>query len=200
MAERVMRANGEASRLRILDAALEIAGERGYSGTSISEVSKRSGLPNSSIYWYFKDKDALLAAVIEHSYEQWRSDFDKHASMTPTSPGDALNRLFESLSHFPAFLRFGLLVTLEQGTSDTSAREAFLRIRELSLRDLATIFERRSGCTRAVAKDLAALALAMMDGAVIANAAGEKGLRPRGVLGRMLDACVSSAMASGSAR
>ena len=34
------RANGEASRERILDAAAEIAGERGYEGTSINLVSQ----------------------------------------------------------------------------------------------------------------------------------------------------------------
>lgn len=195
MAERVMRANGEASRLRILDAALEIAGERGYSGTSISEVSKRSGLPNSSIYWYFKDKDALLAAVIEHSYQQWRAGFDEQANSAPHSPGDALNRLYESLNHFPAFLRFGLLVTLEQGNQDTSAREAFLRIRSESLTDLATVISRLSGCTRTIAKEMAALSLAMMDGAVLAGAAGEKSLMTKGTLGKLLDACVRDAMA-----
>ena len=72
MAEpRKRRANGEASRQRILDAAAEIAGERGYEGTSIDLVSERSGLPASSIYWHFTDKDALIAAVIERSYEEW---------------------------------------------------------------------------------------------------------------------------------
>jgi AcrR family transcriptional regulator len=186
-----MRANGEASRLRILDAALEIAGERGYSGTSISEVSKRSGLPNSSIYWYFADKDALLAAVIDHSYDTWRSDFEAHVQSAPSTPGEALNRLFESLSYFPAFLRFGLLVTLEQTNADSGARDAFLRIREKSLVDLATIIGRLTNCSKSDAKEFASLSLAMMDGAVIAGAAGEKSLAAKGMLGRMLDACVA---------
>ena len=65
------RADGEESRRRILDAAAEIAGERGYEGTSIATVSARSGLPASSIYWHFQDKDALIAAVIERSFERW---------------------------------------------------------------------------------------------------------------------------------
>ena len=64
-------ANGEESRQKILAAATAIAGERGYDGTSIALVSERSGLPASSIYWHFKDKDALLAAVIERSWVQW---------------------------------------------------------------------------------------------------------------------------------
>jgi len=65
------RADGEQSRERILDAANEIASERGYEGTSIGLVSKKCGLPASSIYWHFKDKDDLLAAVIDRSFETW---------------------------------------------------------------------------------------------------------------------------------
>ena len=63
------RANGEQSRQRILDAATEVATERGYEGTTISLVSKKSGLPPTSIYWHFADKDDLIAAVIERSFQ-----------------------------------------------------------------------------------------------------------------------------------
>src|SRR6201993_3598847 len=65
------RADGELSRNRILDAATEIAAERGYEGTSINLVSAKCGLPASSIYWHFKDKDDLIAAVIERSFGTW---------------------------------------------------------------------------------------------------------------------------------
>ncbi len=72
-AQRRKRADGELSRERILDAATEIAAERGYEGTSIGLVSKKCGLPASSIYWHFKDKDDLIAAVIERSFGEWLS-------------------------------------------------------------------------------------------------------------------------------
>ncbi|MGW0653880.1 TetR/AcrR family transcriptional regulator, partial [Streptomyces umbrinus] len=49
---RKKRANGVESRQRILDATVEIAGERGYQGTSIAAVSAKCGLPASSIYWH----------------------------------------------------------------------------------------------------------------------------------------------------
>lgn len=50
---------------------MEIAGEPGYEGTSITAVSAKCGLPASSIQWHFKDKDDLIAAVIERSFENW---------------------------------------------------------------------------------------------------------------------------------
>ena len=188
---RATRANGEASRRRILDAATEIAGRRGYAGTSISEVSKLSGLPNSSIYWHFKDKDALFAAVIQDSYEQWRAEFDGRAAAGGRTPGEVLTSMHESLLRFPAFLRFGLLVILEQRDDELGARAEFLRIRARALRDLARIFERDASCTPAEAKTFAALALAMNDGAFMAQAAGEPTLRDGALLGHALDAFVS---------
>ena len=48
-AQRRTRVNGEQSRQRILDAATEVATERGYDGTTISLVSKKSGLPPGAL-------------------------------------------------------------------------------------------------------------------------------------------------------
>ena len=192
MTTRTTRANGEASRRRILEAASEIAGERGYSGTSISEVSKKSGLPNSSIYWHFKDKDALFAAVIEDSYSRWFDDYRTRSREPLASPGEVLARLHESLLGFPAFLRFGHLVILEQHDEELTARSAFLRIRRRALRDLADVFVADTGCDRAQGKTLAALSLALVDGAFLAGVAGETTLSNNDALGAMFDAYVGS--------
>ena len=86
-AARRKRADGELSRERILDAATEIAAERGYEGTSIALVSKKCGLPASSIYWHFKDKDDLIAAVIERSFAHWL------AAWQVPDEGDAPDRM-----------------------------------------------------------------------------------------------------------
>lgn len=199
MATRTKRANGEASRRRILDAASEIAGERGYSGTSISDVSRLSGLPNSSIYWHFKDKDALFAAVIEDSYSRWFDDYRSRSREPLASPGGALTRLHESLLGFPAFLRFGHLVILEQHDEELSARSAFLRIRKRALKDLCDAFMASTGCDRPQGKTLAALSLALVDGAFLAGAAGETTLSDTDALGAMFDAYVGS-LSSGTRR
>jgi AcrR family transcriptional regulator len=53
---RKQRTNGVESRRRILDTTVEIAGERGYEGTSIAAASAKCGLPASSIYWHFRTR------------------------------------------------------------------------------------------------------------------------------------------------
>lgn len=192
MNDRITRANGEASRRRILDAAAAIAGERGYAGTSISEVSSRSGLPKSSIYWHFADKDALFAAVIEDSYEQWLEEFRIRAEMRTRSPRDLLVHLHDSLASFPAFLRFGQLVILERHEQELSARTKFLEIRRRSLAQFATIFATATGTDEGTAAKLAAVALALVDGAFLARAAGEHTLDDAGIIGDALDGYVAA--------
>ena len=89
------RSHGIAARNKILDAAGEIASERGYEGTSISLVSKRSGFPASSIYWHFKDKDDLISAVIERSFDAWLqapTEFLPGTTMAFAGYGDARDR------------------------------------------------------------------------------------------------------------
>src|SRR5258708_1409138 len=111
------RADGEESRRRILDAAAEIAGERGYDGTSIAAVSARSGLPASSIYWYFANKDGLIAAVIERSFERWLAA----VALPGAEAGDMSERvramavaMAKALLDTPDFLRLGLMLALER--------------------------------------------------------------------------------------
>lgn len=124
------RANGETSRAKILDAATEIASERGYEGTSINLVSKRCGLPASSIYWHFTDKDDLIAAVIERSFGQWLSAWrmpddgtarDRVAEMTM--------QVAKALLESPDFLRLGLMLALERRPVEPRAREMYLQVR-----------------------------------------------------------------------
>jgi AcrR family transcriptional regulator len=128
------RANGDASRRRILDAAAEIAGERGYEGTSINLVSERSGLPASSIYWHFQDKDELIAAVIERSFGDWLHELGRRAELPPETPRDdfvhlAMARTGRALLAAPDFLRLGLMLILERRPDELTARTRFLEVR-----------------------------------------------------------------------
>ncbi|MFD7417567.1 TetR/AcrR family transcriptional regulator [Kitasatospora purpeofusca] len=129
------RANGVESRQRILDAAVEIAGERGYEGTSIAAVSAKCGLPASSIYWHFKDKDDLIAAVIERSFETWLAAVE----LPGEEAGAPLERVTamaasvaKSLIEAPDFLRLGLMLALERRPTEPRGRTVFLQVRDIA--------------------------------------------------------------------
>ncbi|MFD8157461.1 TetR family transcriptional regulator [Streptomyces malaysiensis] len=137
---RKKRANGVESRQRILDAAVEIAGERGYEGTSIAAVSAKCGLPASSIYWHFKDKDDLIAAVIERSFDTWLTA----VALPDEGAGTALERVTtmaanvaRSLLDAPDFLRLGLMLALERRPAEPRGRTVFLQVRATTREKIA---------------------------------------------------------------
>ncbi|MFI6376128.1 TetR family transcriptional regulator [Streptomyces sp. NPDC050546] len=138
------RANGVESRQRILDATVEIAGERGYEGTSIAAVSAKCGLPASSIYWHFKDKDDLIAAVIERSFETWLQavELPGEDTGTPLERVTAMAaNIARSLVDAPDFLRLGLMLALERRPVEPRGRTVFLQVRETAARRIAETVE-----------------------------------------------------------
>lgn len=65
---RVADQEGPARRERretILRAAVACFDERGYRGTSVGELARRAGTSPANLYEYFRDKQAILDAVIE---------------------------------------------------------------------------------------------------------------------------------------
>jgi AcrR family transcriptional regulator len=162
------RADGEESRRRILDAAVEIAGERGYDGTSIAGVSARCGLPASSIYWHFADKDELIAAVIERSFGRWSAAVtlpDADAG-SPAERATAMAvAVAKALLDSPDFLRLGLMLTLERRPEEPAARAVFLRLREVAAGRVADVF-------RELAPDLPESSVRLLGTYALAGAEG----------------------------
>ncbi|KUN29451.1 TetR family transcriptional regulator [Streptomyces antibioticus] len=141
---RKKRANGMESRQRILDATVEIAGERGYEGTSIAAVSAKCALPASSIYWHFKDKDDLIAAVIERSFDTWLASvtLPDHETGTPLERITAMaGNVAKSLTDAPDFLRLGLMLALERRPAEPRGRTVFLQVRAIAHAKVAEVIE-----------------------------------------------------------
>lgn len=165
---------GDESRQRILATTLEIAAERGYDGTTVALVTERTGLPASSVYWHFKNKDELLAETLEYSYRQWRASTPTWAAAElPDDLGaeirDRLHTAARAISESPEFWRLGLMLALERRTKEPAARRRYVEVRE----DTAGSIEQwwRSVLPPALverhddlAHQLARMQLAMMDG------------------------------------
>ena len=170
------RADGEQSRRRILDAAAEIAGERGYEGTTIATVSARSGLPASSIYWYFADKDALIAAVIERSFDRWLAALALPGPEAG-SPRERMTAMAvavaKALLDTPDFLRLGLMLALERRPTEPTARAKFLQVRQIAFQRVAEACrELAPELSEASVRHLSTYALAGADGLFIAREIG----------------------------
>jgi AcrR family transcriptional regulator len=62
-------------RERVLDAAARLMADRGYAGTSISAICSASGLPPSSVYWHFRNKEGVLQAVLDRAARRALGEF-----------------------------------------------------------------------------------------------------------------------------
>jgi AcrR family transcriptional regulator len=54
----------EQTRARILDVALDLIAANGFAGASTREISERLGFTKAALYYHFRTKDDLLAALL----------------------------------------------------------------------------------------------------------------------------------------
>lgn len=95
------------SRTAILDAAEQLFRERGYAGTSIAQIRRRSGLPVGSIYHHFANKAALLGGVLSRSFSHfWSSVVEvDHREVAEGDLAGFWDAAMESVSEWLPLLR-----------------------------------------------------------------------------------------------
>lgn len=85
---------------RILDAARQAFGERGYHGASIRFIAQRAGTSLSNVYNYVSSKDELLVQLLreasERQYEQVRAAVEDAGG----SPADRLAAAVEAFARY----------------------------------------------------------------------------------------------------
>lgn len=79
--------------LEVLEAAIKIMAEKGYSAMSVQEVADAVGVLKGSLYHYFSSKEDLLFRVIEDSYSRATATAEDVASLGL----EPLEELFEYL-------------------------------------------------------------------------------------------------------
>jgi AcrR family transcriptional regulator len=177
---------GDESRHKILATTLEIASERGYEGTTMGLVTERTGLPASSVYWHFKNKDELLAETLEFSYRQWRETSPTWEDVDEAGADDLraevrrrLRAASRALLVSPEFWRLGLMLALERRTKEPAARRRYVEVRGETASAIAhwwssvlPVALRESDET--LPDRLARMHLALMDGFFVGRRADER--------------------------
>ena len=69
-AERKTRIQSQNEQI-ILDAALEVFSAYGYRGGTIDQIAARCGLSKPNLLYYFRRKDDIYKAVLEHTLADW---------------------------------------------------------------------------------------------------------------------------------
>lgn len=62
-------------RTEIVGAARALFLETGYEATSMASIAAAAGVASNTIYWYFRDKDELLVAVLDAELERGMAEY-----------------------------------------------------------------------------------------------------------------------------
>lgn len=92
-------ARGERTMRKILDAAREEFGERGFAESSIVGITQRAGVALGTFYTYFQSKEGLFQALVHDMSEQVRD------TVGPVL-GEGVDGLDSERRALAAFLRF----------------------------------------------------------------------------------------------
>ncbi|MFI0901555.1 ScbR family autoregulator-binding transcription factor [Streptomyces sp. NPDC020983] len=84
-----MQERAEATRRYLVEAAARLFEERGYAGTSISDISAQSGRTSGAIYFHFSNKEKLALAVVTATLDTWPAMIAE----VRASPAPALDKL-----------------------------------------------------------------------------------------------------------
>ncbi|WP_345942692.1 ScbR family autoregulator-binding transcription factor [Streptomyces sp. SID486] len=68
----------ESTRRALLETAAQLFDERGYAGTSISDISALSGRTSGAIYFHYASKEKLALAVVEEHFASWPRMIEAH--------------------------------------------------------------------------------------------------------------------------
>ena len=124
----VTRMAGDKRRQQLLQVAMRLFSERGFSGTTTKEIANAAGISEAMVFRHFANKDELYSAILDH----------KACSRRFQNPFEELAEKVEAKDDFGVFSTMALNA-LEHHTEDCD----FLRLMlysALEAHDLARMF------------------------------------------------------------
>jgi AcrR family transcriptional regulator len=167
------RSNAErsaATQVRLLDATIECLIERGWAGTSTTEVVRRAGVSRGAQVHHFPTKDDLVLAAIEHLLERRIAEFQATFADLPSSkrsPAMAMQLMYDKCfrATFEAWLELAVAAR-----TDPALHARFVQLEarffETALATFRTLFP-VAAADATFAKVALRLAFSVLDGLAI---------------------------------
>ena len=139
-----------ATRRQLLDAALEVIGEKGYSAATVDEIVEVAGVSKGVAYYHFKSKAAMAESILEDGIGRIVAGFECIAAEAPTA-ADALTGMIElfasGIFENKAFGRFFVSELWREGRVWSDAMRGYER-RLLDVLEGQIARGQREGCIR----------------------------------------------------
>ncbi len=83
-------------RLQLIEATIETIAERGLVGTTLAQVAKAAGVSYGVVGFYFRSKDALLRATLDHLADDYEAVARRAVEKAGASPAARLVAVVEA--------------------------------------------------------------------------------------------------------
>ena len=138
-AERQLTAQGRERKQQLVDAAIALFAERGYSATRILDICDRAGVAKGLFYWYFPTKLDLFTELVRSMRHQLR----KAQADAMSDEADALTRIHQGAAASVRFMAehatYFSLVEVER--ADPAIADALRHGSEVYLDDVTALVE-----------------------------------------------------------
>jgi AcrR family transcriptional regulator len=87
---RTQAERSDATRARVIEAAVACVAEEGFRATQLTGIARRAGVTTGAIQHHFGDKLSVLAAVVEHGFDDLETEVAELRAGGEAVPGPAL--------------------------------------------------------------------------------------------------------------
>jgi AcrR family transcriptional regulator len=109
----------------VLDAAATVIARKGYHNASIADICKEIGISNGALYKYFKNKESLFRAILDHGlYLMVNELYQKYVSPADTLV-DSVRNLLTGLLRFTGDYRQYVSLYVEIGSCSMNKYAAY---------------------------------------------------------------------------
>jgi AcrR family transcriptional regulator len=163
------------SRMKIIEAATRLFGRKGYHASTIENITQAVGISRGALYWHFKSKSEVLAAVVERLQREYLDRFMEETMQSGPSAAERLNHIFKFNARFAVsnveLVHCLRTLSLELSPSEDEHVEAFFGILARQREFIVSILA--DGQKEGVVRDdidasmLSAIILAVHDGILV---------------------------------
>jgi TetR/AcrR family transcriptional regulator len=127
------RRQPEESRAAILKAAIQEFSHEGVAGARTDAIAKSAKVNKALLYYYFKDKDALYGAVLDHVFSGLRKAIERELDRDLAPREKILAYVGAHYDYVASNPRFPRVVQANMMWAGTKARDQFQRVGRLYL-------------------------------------------------------------------
>jgi TetR/AcrR family transcriptional regulator, cholesterol catabolism regulator len=115
---------------RLFGAAVELLGERGYAGTTVDDIVARAGVAKGTVYYHFRSKAGLVAALLDDGLERLAALFEQEVQGAHGPQARLRALVHAELTYIQRYQAFSKLVMSEMWRVDRDWQEGLRVLRE----------------------------------------------------------------------